>query len=305
MISPVYMLYAEGHRFRGSVIMRLHQLAQFATRYLGARYRFVPVMMPKAKLRPHLSACDDLTGGLVFLSKSMVHNLEPDAFARLKETNRAVLGDWIDRGFRSRHKAGIDIHLAASMAFRDYVAETEPAARVRLLTHHADPRLEALSFGPLERLAPVYLGHAGNIPDYPELEGRITMARAKRDSAFADFLPRLPEFNLHYNVRAGLEADEAGFKPFTKGFTAAACRSNILLQRDVDDAVAYLGADYPYFVEDNTLESVRAGLDFAQDSFGGPDWRHGLEVMRAVAERSSPAHVAGELGAILDEAMAL
>ncbi|MHC0053332.1 hypothetical protein [Actibacterium sp. D379-3] len=303
MRTPVYILYAEGHAFRGSVMMRCLQLSQIAEAHLSDRYEFRLRAMPRAKLQPHIEACADLKDGLVILSKSMVHNLERDAFDLLKAQNRAMLADWIDRGLRSRHLSGFDIHIAASMAFARDAAARRPDMRMRLLTHHADPRLGWFEFGDLERLSPVYLGHVGNIPDHPELADQITMAQVTENAGFAAFLPRLPEFNLHYNVRADTQEKDDNFKPFTKGFTAAACRSNILLQPDVHDAVEYLGADYPYFVADASLNSILDGLAFARESFGGPEWRYGLEVMRDVARRSSPTYVAGELGAILDEAM--
>lgn len=97
---------------------------------------------------------------------------------------------------------------------------------------------------------------------------------------------------------------ERGYKPFTKGFTAAACNANILVNRDVDDAVEMLGSDYP-FLTDPTPESITETFRLAQDSYGGPIWRDALnrmEVMRATVE---PTALARQLAEIVNRAAPL
>lgn len=305
---PVYMIYPGARPKIGVTVMRTLQLAQISNLFLSHLYEFIPVPMPHPREGNHLDAVRPLTGGIVVLGKRAMPQLEDDAFGYLKQHNHAVLGDWVDRAFsRKAIRDGIDIHIAASHAFRDHVAEQAPELRVRLLTHHADPRLAAQDFVPLDRLSILYLGHMRFLSGAEGIADRLTVEQVRGDKEFREVLPRLPGFNAHYNVRpVDEEARDSGvFKPFTKGFTAAACHANILLQREVHDAETYLGADYPYFVTDDSPDSVLAGLDHLAASFGGPDWRHGLEVMADVARRSAPQWVAREFAAILDEARTL
>jgi hypothetical protein len=103
---------------------------------------------------------------------------------------------------------------------------------------------------------------------------------------------------VHYAVRNRRPID--GFKPFLKGFTAAHCRSNIIVPRSEGDAIYYLTSDYPYLLEDESLNSVSYMIARVRASFGSDEWRRGLEIMDSVRRRSSPDQVAGELEALID-----
>jgi hypothetical protein len=298
MKTRVYILHANGHRFRGSVIMRCLQLADIGDGFLGADFDFRVVSMPKKGTGEHLTTCRTMRDAVIILSKAMIQHIDADALALLKRQNIAILADWIDTPLRTPHLDLIDVHLAASRASKRYLEAQMPGACVVNLTHHADPRLGQQRYAPLDQFSSVYLGHPENVPDFDELHDAITFLTATTGAEFQEVLTQLPEHNFHYNVRG--DRQPAGvFKPFTKGFTAAACRSNILVPRDVDDAVDFLGDDYPYLIADREVGTVCTALEFARESFGGPEWARGLEVMQDVARRSSPGHIAGELRGIL------
>lgn len=296
---PVYILHLEPHRFRGAVVMRCHQLAEIGDMFLSERYEFHVRAVCGPKQGDQRIDISDLRDGIVILSKSAIAHLGAPAFELLKSRNIAIAADWIDRGLRAPMIDEIDIHIAASKSFERHARTRRPGDTVMPLTHHADLRLHNLRFLPHTRLAPVYLGHNDNLSAPESVRRQLTIAQAKRDSQFSEFLPRLPEFNLHYNVRPMDRTGGESFKPLTKGFTAAACRSNMIVQRDVDDVLDYLGADYPYLIENDDAQTVETAMAYAKESFGGPDWIRGLHIMRDVYARSSPAHIAGELDAIL------
>ena len=52
---------------------------------------------------------------------------------------------------------------------------------------------------------------------------------------------------------------------------------------------------HPYALEDDSLRSVAIMLDRIVESFGGPEWKLGLEIMSSVRARCAPRHIAGEL----------
>ena len=100
----------------------------------------------------------------------------------------------------------------------------------------------------------------------------------------------MPNYSLHYAVRQPHPFD--GFKPFIKGFTAAACGAAILVPLDESDALYYLGHDYPFALKDNSLSSVREAIEYAEECFGGPEWRFAHTIMDSVRERCSARQVA-------------
>lgn len=298
---PVYFLYARGHRARGSVAMRALQLARFANTLLSEDYAPVTVPMPRKGRGEQVEAVRHMRDAVIVLTKASIQHLDPEAFAHLKAHNLAIFADWIDKAPRSPYLDEIDVHIASSVAQERFLRDRFPERPVRYVTHHSDPRISGIEPGSVTAARAVYVGRPDNVTAPPEIVSEITWLDAQTSAEFEAILHRLPDFNLHLAVRA--ETDEAPgiFKPFTKGFTAAACRSNILVQRQAHDALAYLGEDYPYLLTDREPETVVEGFRHARDSFGGPDWQRGLEIMEDVRQRSSPGYVTGQFGAILGE----
>jgi hypothetical protein len=102
--------------------------------------------------------------------------------------------------------------------------------------------------------------------------------------------------NLERNALVG-KLD--GFKPFLKGFTAAHCRANIIVPKGESDAIYYLSSDYPYLLADESLTSVLDMIERTKASFGGEEWRRGLEIMETVRQRSSPEQIGSEIEALI------
>lgn len=92
-------------------------------------------------------------------------------------------------------------------------------------------------------------------------------------------------FTCHYSVREP-NTSEALFKPATKVFTAAAVNANIITMRD-PDALAFLGEDYPYYVDKFDANDVFRVIKKASEEFEDEEWYRGLEIMKSVRERTS------------------
>lgn len=303
MARDVYFLYAGDHASRGSVVMRCLQLRDIASRHLSESYTFHTLAMPKKKRGLQADAIAGIKDAVIILQKALIEHLDADAFDALKANNVAVLADWVDKPVKSAYLDQIDVHLASSRTQEADLIRQMPDATVRYLTHHADPRLAGVYHDGGAEFACLYLGHKGNTVIPGKLRDLVEVRDVQDSEAFEDALAALPRYGLHFAVRKGRET-EGVFKPFTKGFTAAACGANILIQRDAHDALHYLGEDYPYLIDDARPISINKGYFRARDDFGGPEWRRALDQMALVADRSSPAHVATELRAILDEVCA-
>ncbi|MEL6960946.1 MAG: hypothetical protein AAGL89_18580, partial [Pseudomonadota bacterium] len=296
MTTPVYILFADGHRTRGSVIMRGLQLAALGNDYLMPDYAFRTQALPKKRTGTQLPYVLGLRDGVVILQKAAAEHIDAEAFDYLKANNIAVAADWIDKDPKSPHLDRLDFHIASSWAQWADLRARFPEAAIRHITHHADPRLRGSV--PSPTFATLYLGHAGNAKLPRDRE--ITVVDIRTEQDFTDSLSLMGQFPFHYAVRD--ETPRPGiFKPFTKGFTAAACDANILVQRGAHDAVAYLGDDYPFLIDDASPRAIRAGLDLARETYGGPIWQGALDVMAQVHDRSRPKAVAHEMAGILAE----
>jgi hypothetical protein len=118
---------------------------------------------------------------------------------------------------------------------------------------------------------------------------------SRNDSAW---IARLPEFNAHWIIRRRRPID--GAKPFLKGFLAARCGAVVISAREDEDALHYLGDDYPFFVRSLEPADLEADMVRIAAGFGGPEWRRAQAIMARVAARSADAVVAAEFRAMIE-----
>jgi hypothetical protein len=268
--------------------MRAYQLADIARERLGARAEALVVGEKQL---------EDQRDALVILTKGFLKHATVDELARLKQRGNTICADYVDDPYRPELHDLCDIYIAPSIRQYVRIADAHPDKPVHLLTHHAQPRLAGMS-GPEDYCNVGYFGEIVNARYAAELQGKIDFCLVDTKHADSAWLQRLRHCNVHYAVRNRRPID--GFKPFLKGFTAAHCRSNIIVPRSEGDAIYYLTSDYPDLLEDESLNSVSYMIARVRASFGSDEWRRGLEIMDSVRRRSSPDQVAGELEALID-----
>lgn len=306
----VIFLHRKGFARTGSKVMRCDQLRAIAERYLGDRYDFS--VRPQRPLRDAADlrqSCEDFRGAIVIMLKG-THTLFGDAgMAALRRHARALCIDYVDTDMALKYSRHADMHISASIAgmriLRRLMAENGtdvPDATVSHLTHHADPRLEALVPPQQERLKTVYLGNPTNTLIPHDIADRVTVLKYSGDLEIATTFRHLAGFNLHYAIRPAAPSEPRRgqtTKPFTKGFVAAAVGANVIASRRSDDAVNYLGADYPFLVDGHESAAIIDALDRAEGLFGTDAWTRALERMAYIRNVTSAASVARDLDVIL------
>ncbi|TNC51961.1 hypothetical protein FHG66_03910 [Rubellimicrobium rubrum] len=288
---------------RGSDIMRSQQLATLIQPHLPPHIDLSISIIPRIAFRwltPWILAQPE---AVFILLKNVAHAMSADQLDLLRKRAIAVGVDHIDGDPAAIDLGRFDVHVSASYAG---LAALEQAcqglqAKAALLLHHADPRLDGLAFPTLPRVETVYLGYPPNLLLPASLAGEVEVLPVVTPDDMARAIPRLPDFNLHYGVRPPPPTDRTlrVYKPFTKGMTAAACSSNIIVNRDVDDAVAFLGEDYPYLVDDVEPDAIAAALDRAKGDLGTPRWTESLARMARIRALVSGPNLARQFTRIL------
>ena len=74
----------------------------------------------------------------------------------------------------------------------------------------------------------------------------------------------------------------------------------VVTAREDDDALLYLGDDYPFFVRSLETADLEAMILAMVEGFGGPDWRLAQAIMAEVGARSSDRVVAAEFRAMVE-----
>lgn len=301
----VVFAYRQAHASAGSKIMRCDQLAQIARTRLGERFAFETLALPPPRRSRRIrAAIESAEGAIVILLKRADLALDPSQAADLSRAACGVCVDYVDAPLGDGLAEIADMHIAASKAaFSKLRARASSADAVRLVTHHADPRIVwRKDFGE-GRFRLCYFGDERHFTPPPALTDSIERAAfARRDDA-ATALGALRRASMHYAVRAYDPVEAARrlvAKPFTKGFNAAAANANILINRDAPEIEGYLDDDYPFLIESAHPVHIAEGVRRARDAFGGRDWRDGLERMAAIRAECAPERVAAQLSAVLN-----
>jgi len=296
---------------RGSAFMRSEQLADLVQPFLAPEIElsvrpFHALMMPPVVMRAIAARIP--RGSICIFVKSAAKHLTRAHLAPFRKRGIIVAQDVVDMRLRHVKPELFDFLIAASMsgqsALQELCAQKGLSTPVELLHHHFDPRLSLQEIPKRLRLSCGYIGRPENALVPEILRGEIEMVDVTVLKDFENALLRINRFALHYGVRPETQtASELtrGYKPFTKGFTAAACEANILVNREVDDAIAFLGEDYPFLV-DASPKSIVAAFNLARESYGTPLWSDALERMRAVRSRVEPAALAAQLKEIVKRA---
>lgn len=290
---------------QGSTIMRVGQLSRMLDTYQGERFEVECVPIPRPKFhRHHDEFVDHCADAVVIALKAGLAPLGMPRIESLVKRASAVCLDHVDSVPSDEDLSLYRMHLVASQTGRRKVEKRLrtlgiASSAIATVTHHADPRLPNPHRDTDIPLRLCYLGKIKNTI-LPVDESQVEVLTYE-DQSFEKALDRLTLFPMHYAVRRQ-SYNPLVAKPFTKGFTAAAMRANVLVDAATDDAIYYLGTDYPYLIPDRTQSSIRLGLRKAFDDYGGPEWRRGLEIMEYVRQVSSPRHVVNELVAGIEMA---
>jgi hypothetical protein len=279
----IVFVYADRYKHSGSTIMRGAQLLSIVKRFHGKQFRL--------KYRP-LST--DYRNCLVFLTKGAVTDITADQIiALIKRGNKVVL-DPVDNPLDSQKANSATAVIAASLEAFD--AYSKQGFRTYLINHHVDTRLPRKASTPPANLRCGYFGELVNTIITDQISRMVDFVHVDTGKQSNDWLAKPCQYNLHYAVRS---ANVEAFKPFLKGFTAAACDANIIIQKDQVEAVRWLGEDYPFLLPANpTEQDIINMLLHIQSVFGDGEWKRALQKMNEIKQRTSDNTIADEFAAM-------
>lgn len=274
----VYFVYNESFSQSGSTIMRVNQLSDIFRKHAGKEFT---VKCTKAPI--------NVSNSVVILNKNSIRLYSSDQIDELRKTNK-VLIDPVDAKLDDRLAESVDGVIAASRsAYKDWGSRLK--VPVFLVDHHPDPRIK-----PVNRHRQFKVGYFGELDNTifsPSLEKQIDFINVNTRKQEMGWLKEVPSYTLHYAIRRYKSHD--GYKPFTKGFIAAICNSNIIISGDDHEALSWLGDDYPYVCRDTSIGGILEMVRYAKSSYGRSEWHQGLDVMRRVEHEVSSKNIANQL----------
>jgi len=284
LLAELCFLYHEKYENSASSQMRGKQLVDIINSQAG-------------KLQALFTRNLNIKNKCVFLTKGLLKKITIKEISKLKKNNYFVAADYVDILPRDDLHDYIDIYVASSiLGFRKLIRKKKDKW-VFLLTHHADPRIQVTKI-PMDKLRTGYFGELVNTLHHEDLSDLIDFHGIDTRTSSSEWLDEISNYNLHYAVRNVRKLDYA--KPFLKGFTAARCGANILVDRYEGDAMYYLPPDYPFFIDNNSETHIRDTLNNINNGFGLQDWAYGLEAMKNVRRRCSNDYIYNELSSFID-----
>ncbi|TPE48408.1 hypothetical protein [Amaricoccus solimangrovi] len=283
----VAFLYAERYANSASTILRGKQLSEM----VAARY-------PDAIDMAYTSDIDALRDRVVIVTKGALDTHSAEALEALRRRNRAVIGSWDDRLPSADKIAATDAAMGVSNRQTHDFARLFPAIRAYHVTHHVNSEIP-FSTPPGDRPRTAYFGFRANTVLSESLRNMIDMIPLETARVDMSWIALLPHYNCHWIVRRSKAHD--GWKPFLKGFTAARAGAVVVVGRDDEDALQYLGDDYPFYVGGTRIPQLEYDMARVASAFGGPDWALARDIMAQVADRSSDAQVCAEFRAMVED----
>lgn len=286
-LSRLAFVYSERFQNSGSTVMRGFQLFDII------KSSSLKNLISNISIESNFS---NLENTLLFLTKGVLAEMDVEKLKLLKSKNNIIFADYVDAKVDKDLVDYIDVMVAASItAYIDYNTRF-PNKKICLLTHHVDPRIENASIKHDKRNKIAYFGERVNTKISDEGEQFVDLYQV--DTSGKDMLHswinQVSKYRYHYAVRNKRGID--GSKPFTKGFTAACVDSPIILERDVDDAMYYLGYHYPYFLEykDESIAEKLKKIITHQTVNGNSDYERASIYMQHLRSRSTPEFIANE-----------
>ena len=283
-MKPLIFVYDAGSKNSGSTVMRTFQLSQIAE-IAGIVSKIV-------------SNEFDFTGiseSILLFSKNCYKWASDNNDLITKIRSRNILCyDPLDNIFEEDMSSYFDIILASSIT--QYQSLSKYCARVQPILHHHDFFLNSqvmkktktiAYFGENINMLKPRSGYFSNIIDVHHIN-------TKDHRKNSDWRTEAVKYDFHYTSRNRRPRD--GYKPFTKGFNAAASNSIVVLHRPKKNSeeALLLGNDYPFYIEQNTdLSSLAAVTDFLYQDDSRR--KHAMDIMRYLRELSSPEAISDQL----------
>lgn len=288
--SSIHFVYAEQYRYFGTTVMRGEQLSKIAQKALGQKIYFT-------------STDYRYKNCTLVLTKRAIESLNHEGLRQLKDKHNRLIFDPVDWIMGEKWLEHADILIVISQEMYDLYKKKLPSSqKIVLVDHNVDSRLKTLDWS--QRPAKLRMGYFGELRSTfltPKIEQRVDVFPVDNGRQNDYWMKQLPSYNLHYSIRQKYKVYPV--KPFIKGFTAAHCGANILIQESEKEAIRWLGKDYPYLLRGKVTEkNILEMLEYAKKSFGSKEWERGLEIMRGIKEKTSEEAIGKQLVELFAEA---
>jgi hypothetical protein len=238
----------------------------------------------------------DHRDSILILSKSFLHSRRPEHLEELRSRGNVLIGCFVDHPMDPKKAKLLDSLIACSRQQHRFFLTALPEVPSFRVNHNLDSRIE---YRPCqqERFSAAYFGEPANGLFLNVLSQLVTTHRTDTRSSQIAWARALCDYNCHYVLRPPLP--EGVFKPFLKGYVAAACGAIVVADADDAEAFELLGPEYPFLVNARSVAEIRETLARAADAFAGPTWFLARGMVASLRREFEPDTIADQLATVL------
>lgn len=258
----------------GSGVLRSNQLLE--------------IVSPQLKADGIKSELTSIPSGIhnsvVIVSKTFIYDNSAFDLYSLKRQSNVIACDFVDLPLQRNICQVSDILISSSHLQDAFFRKSYSNKKTFFIPHHSDLRIsETVNESGMARVG--YFGAPYNALYGRELEADGVCDIISVDNAFdTSWINKLKDYKIHYSARKRHRFD--GFKPFTKGSIAARVGAVVITDRNAE-TVLCLGPDYPFFLEDDSLEEVRRRIAATKTACGSRDWEKATMALRNLDSQCS------------------
>ena len=276
----VIFTYEDGMVNQGSIRLRVFQIA-------NALSLSIPI-----ETRP-LSSCDDVHDALIFLVKPRNYQ----KIQRIVGANNIIVLDILDT-IDSLETPDSRLNKIFGKTTQSLLSEIDGAIfcsdktrkayqhrfkhpeLCKTIYHHWDGRFVARPQTVLKQVNVAYFG----LPRKAHLSDKLSLVDVHPFGSYKEVSERLfSQYNAHYIVKP--DEFRHHLEPLTKIAIAAFAKSPVIARQGHE--VELLTDDYPYYIEDDSVEAINNTFHKMSETYLNQDWQDALTIMEAIHHRTS------------------
>jgi len=284
---PVYFIGYQS--LYGSSILRAHQISKGLDLFYGIKSELI-FIEDCINLKNFQSIVGHIKNATVIMIKGNFFFLDAiNTFLDfLKENGNKMILDLIDYIYFTKwQKLFMTIYRYDAIIVQNDFIKDEIVNRYsytgncKVIKHHWDPNIQKQIYNTSE--TPLKICFTGLVRDHvdsPELNcNYLDELGIYIGHHFDQYYP------CHYSVRKK-NTWQALTKSNIKLSNASASGSNIIITPD-ESIKDIIDPEYPYLMKDDTLEEARRMVEYVKETYGGPVWEKGLEMMEVIRQKTS------------------
>jgi hypothetical protein len=288
IVKPIYFIGYDAHY--GSSLLRAKQISMGLDQVYGVKSRLIFFEGDCINKDNYQDKVGHIKDAIIIMVKGNFFYLDSITpfLDFMKSNNNTMILDLIDYIYFTKwQKLFMTIYRYDAIIVQNNFIHDEIVNRYsyagicKVIQHHWDPNLKRQIYDSSN--TPLKICFTGLVRDHvdsPELNcNYLEELDIYMGHHYDQYHP------CHFSIRKK-NTWQALTKSNIKLSNASACGSNIIITLD-ESIKGLIDLDYPYLLKGDSLEETKQMVNYVKETYGGPIWQKGLDMMNIIREKTS------------------